>query len=419
MIKKFLDNGLSVYFYPIDNAYSTTIGLYVNSGSKKELPEQNGITHLLEHLYFRKLGDLSQSELYKKMDEMGAELKASTHKELLRFYMKFRPKYFTRALNIVKKIILTDKWTKEELEAEKKVVFNELYEQESRLYYEGITDSVIWKSHPLAMPVIGNEKTLKRMTLDDILIYKEKIFAKQNICLLVTGNISEEMMSNCEAVMGDIKLCDNIEKFRDNKIILGDRNPDICMVDSKWDYVDIDLCFDLVKSINRYELILLNSILGGGTGSRLQCYLREQLGLTSNVHSYLETYTDAGIIHIFMSTHKNNVLKCIEAVTDVLRLMKSNIASVDMNTNMPYFTDNLWYRMEDSEKLNLELGWELFQDIEPYTIEEEIKMYNRITKEDLMNLSKVIFTPQNTSLIIMGSTNNTTKKQLERILQNL
>lgn len=98
MEKTILKNGLIVYYYPIKNAYSTSIGLYINIGARNETYEQSGISHVLEHLHFRRLEQLSQKELYLKMDKIGATLKASTHKELMRFYMKLRPNHFNVAI---------------------------------------------------------------------------------------------------------------------------------------------------------------------------------------------------------------------------------------------------------------------------------------------------------------------------------
>jgi len=144
MDKNVLKNGLIVYYYPIDNAYSTSIGLYINAGSKMELPEQNGITHMLEHMHFRRLEELSQNELYFSMDKIGANLRAMTHKEYMRFYMKCRPKFFQDTIKFFKKIISMYNWSDEDFEQEKKVVLNELDSKESNVYWESCMDSLVW-----------------------------------------------------------------------------------------------------------------------------------------------------------------------------------------------------------------------------------------------------------------------------------
>lgn len=80
-----LDNGLTVLFHQMPNTHSVTVGLYVKAGCLYENEHHIGITHLLEHLHFRKLGVLSQKELYYKMECIGSTLRAATYRDFLKF----------------------------------------------------------------------------------------------------------------------------------------------------------------------------------------------------------------------------------------------------------------------------------------------------------------------------------------------
>ena len=87
-----------------------------------------------------------------------------------------------------------------------------------------------------------------------------------------------------------------------------------------------------------------------------------------------------------------------------------------MATNLPYFTENLWYWIEDTSLLNSELGWEVFRQYKPLTIEDRIKEYQQVTKENLMSMAQKIFLPENVSLLIVGSVGSITKKKLKQLL---
>ena len=78
-----LSNGLTVIFYPIQYTKSVEIGLYVKAGSRYETKRNNGITHLLEHIHFRQLGEMSQEEIYQETECMGSSLQGTTYKENL------------------------------------------------------------------------------------------------------------------------------------------------------------------------------------------------------------------------------------------------------------------------------------------------------------------------------------------------
>ena len=416
MEKQIFKNNLVVYYYPIDTAYSTSIGLYVNSGSSQELEEKNGITHLLEHLHFRRLGELEQRDLYVAMDKIGASLRAMTHKECMRFYLKVRPVFFRNAIEFFSKIISMYEWTDEDFEAEKKIVLNELASKESQVYTELIMDKIVWERHPLGMPIIGTTESINNLKLDDIIEYKRAAFSSGNIALIITGNITEEMKRDVSSLFANITLSEFVPKKEKGLNFYNKKGPNIKLLPYQWDCVDVKLSFRVVDVLNSYELMVLNSILGGGTGAKLQYVLREKLALTSDIYSYVESYSAGSDIRIALTTHKNHIYDCIEAIINIVEDLKYKITNEDMATNLPYFTENLWYWIEDTSLLNSELGWEVFRQYKPLTIEDRIKEYQQVTKENLMSMAQKIFLPENVSLLIVGSVGSITKKKLKQLL---
>ena len=105
MFRYSLMNGLQILCYPIPHAYSTAIALYVKCGSINETEQNNGITHLMEHLHFRAMDGISQNELYYRMEKIGSPLRATTYKDLLRFYIKTRPNHLMEAVAFFQSIL--------------------------------------------------------------------------------------------------------------------------------------------------------------------------------------------------------------------------------------------------------------------------------------------------------------------------
>lgn len=98
-----LPNGIKTIYYPIQQTHSITIGLYIKVGSRYENSSNNGITHLLEHLHFRRLGVLTQEEIYHNMESLGSTLRAATHKDFVRYHMKVRPKHLNECIVFLRK----------------------------------------------------------------------------------------------------------------------------------------------------------------------------------------------------------------------------------------------------------------------------------------------------------------------------
>ncbi len=418
MEKVTLKNGMIIYYYPLDRAYSTSIGLYINSGSSSEPKDKNGISHLLEHIHFRHLEDMSQKELYTMMDKIGAPLRAITYKEYMRFYLKVRPVFFCEAIEIFKKIITMYSWTKEDFKTEKKIVFNELVSKSDYVYTDQIMDSLIWGENPLSMPIIGTEETIDNLSLEDIIEYKKQVFFAGNIALVITGNITKETKKITKNLFEKI----HIPTCGLNKKRMCCENPkrelSINLSPHNWEYVDIKLSFKSEHNPNLYELMVLNSILGGGTSSKLQGVLREKLTLTSDIYSYVEHFSEATNIRISLTTHKNNIYRCVREIVNVINNLKSEISDEDMDTNLTYFTENLWFWLEDPELLNSEIGCEVFNNV-PLSIEDKIAEYKSITKSSLMHLSKNLFTPDNATLLIAGTVKHISKNKISSIMSCL
>lgn len=419
MEKEIFQNGIAVYYYPLESTHSTSIGLYIKTGSSSELKGRNGITHLLEHLHFRHLYNMTQKELYLTMDKMGASLRATTYKEIMQFNLKVRPMFFNKAIEIFQKIVTTYDWSEEELEAEKNVVYNEIASKEAYVYTEPIMDSIVWKDHPLSMPVIGKKEDISKLKLDDIIKYKQQSFSSGNIALVITGRIFEGMKQIVKNVFENISISNSMTSINSQHSKYIRSSLDVKIVQNKWDYVDIMMSFKAECNSNRYELMVLNSILGGGTTSKLQWCLREEFALTSDIYSYVESFSDDRSIRVSLTTHKRNICDCIIKIVSVINNLKNGITDEDMEANLPYFTENLWYWLDDSELLNAEIGWDVFNACDPLTVEERIAKYKQINKNRLMNLARKMFVSSNTALLIVGSAEGVSKKTVSNILLQL
>ena len=418
-----LSNGLRMLYCQIVDAYSTSIGLYVKCGSRYEDISNNGVTHFLEHIHFRRLGSLSQDEIYYKTESMGSTLRACTYKDFLRFYMKTHPKHFLDCLMIFKEILASTLWTKEDVELERKVILNELYEKSTYVNIESVVAKAVWGNNPLSLPIIGNEDSIKSLTLQSIVDYKNIAFQKERILLVITGCISERNMAKAKEMLEKVTLATEGPKALvcvSPKPRYVERKPDVCFSNCNWSIVDVCISFDVdIDFVQTEELAILNSILGGGYGSILQRSIREKKCLSSNVYSYFDFYEDAAVLHISFSIEKKNVYDGISGIMILLQGLKKRISERDFLATMPFFTNNLRFLPEDPMTMNFELGWQSFvRNREFLSVEEQIVQYEKVSIKRLVEISNSIFKPENTVITILGSTNKLTKKEIRRIVQD-
>lgn len=406
MYEKRLNNGLKIVEYPIDNAQSIEIGLYIKAGARYENKDDNGITHLLEHMHFRQLGNMKQKEIYEYAEKMGSTLRGTTYKEMLCFNIKVRPKYLKKSLNLFEKIITTYEWTEEQLKSEKKVVISEIREKEDNNENQKIIDRVIWNKHPLSNSILGNASNIKRITLQKLVQYKKKIFCKDNMLLVITGAINEEEIIWINKKFEAIAINECLQKINSNNMIDGQfkRKHNYLMKNyPEWNLINMQLIFDVdLKQIKENELLFFNSIVGGGDGSYLQQEIRDKRGMVYDIYSYGEIFSDKAVWSIVYSIEKDQLYLSLNVIVKMLKMLKTVISQEDIEKNMPFFTENLWYWTEGTKELNFQLGNDFIKNKIGLTINERIKENEKINYERMQKVAEIILKNKNMSLIVMG-----------------
>ena len=406
MYEKRLNNGLKIVEYPIDNAQSIEIGLYIKAGARYENKGDNGITHLLEHMHFRQLGNMKQKEIYEYAEKMGSTLRGTTYKEMLCFNIKVRPKYLKKSLNLFEKIITTYEWTEEQLKSEKKVVISEIREKEDYNENQKIIDRVIWNKHPLSNSILGNASNIKRITLQKLVQYKKKIFCKDNMLLVITGAINEEEIIWINKKFEAIAINECLQKINSNNMNDGQfkRKHNYLMKNyPEWNLINMQLIFDVdLKQIKENELLFFNSIVGGGDGSYLQQEIRDKRGMVYDIYSYGEIFSDKAVWSIVYSIEKDQLYLSLNVIVKMLKMLKTVISQEDIEKNMPFFTENLWYWTEGTKELNFQLGNDFIKNKIGLTINERIKENEKINYERMQKVAEIILKNKNMSLIAMG-----------------
>lgn len=417
-----LTSGVNIFLYPIRPSHSIAISLYTRYGSAFEERQSIGITHLLEHMFFRRLGKMTQGELYQSMEEIGGTLNAVTYKSMIRFSMKVRPQYLEKCLQFFKEIVVCDGWSQSELENERKIVLNELNEKNSYMDIDRIFDEFSFKGSPIAYPTIGTVESIMNITIEDINALKKTLFSVGDVNLVVAGKVEDESKDIIIDTFKNVNLDSHPKIEIPKPLHMYKRKPDIKLIDTSWEFVDIKIGFDvnLEDNIREYEVKFLNSILGGGIGSILQREIREKLGLSSNIYSEFVILDNLVQLRINFSVDKADIYRSISAVITIINNMKQGIEKRFYDSNIIFFTDNLWFNLENPEWINEDICWHntLYSD-NTYSLKNKIKNYSEITLQSLVELSKKIFEPNNTTIVIMGNTKKITIKEIKNIVNKL
>lgn len=413
-----LKNGLKLYFEKLPYTHSLSVDLCVRAGTKYENDDEEGITHFLEHMHFRWLKDYTQQELYYFMESIGTTLRAVTYKDFLRFYIKIHPLYFDKALCIFKSILETVKWPEFEIEKEKNVVLNEIYEKDG-VDIDELSSSYYFKGSRLEKSILGSEETVKSFSSEQISAHKQAFFNTDNMAIFVSGPIENKHLVILENMLGEINLSAGNRFYSNQKPKrFKKRSPDIVLVQSDWDFIDVDISVDVdIDNIALYEIDVLNCILGEGVGSRLQCLIREKLCYVYDISSVVEKFEEMCILHIRFSVQKHLLYRCLEAIVNVLNEMKTKLDFKDLDTTLPFFNENISFSLDDPQETNFINEYNLFVlDRTDFKcmFGNSVNTINR-----LMNISDMLFKPQNISVVCLGGCEDIKKIRIKCIIQAL
>ncbi len=370
--KERLINGIPVLMVPMRNYRSVATGIWVKSGSRYEPEEKNGISHFIEHMFFKGTTKRTQKEIAIEVDSLGGELNAFTSKETTTFYIKVLDQFLEKGLELLSDIYTNSTFPEEEIEKEKLIIKEEikLVEDTPDDYIHDLFYETVWDRSGLGQPILGRRETIKRFTRDSLLEYKKRFYGIEEIVISCAGNFNPEtILPYLNKYFGNINegstphAITKPEFHRRTNII-------------KKDLSEVHICIGVeafeLSNPKRYHLALLNAILGGGISSRLFQEVREKRGLAYSIYSFVSLYRDIGVWGVYAGTSK----KRYEEVIDIIKKEMLNLSET--------ITDDEFKRAKDQLKGNLILGLESTGNMMNHIARQEIYYKRHLSQEEII-----------------------------------
>src|SRR5471030_2362357 len=191
-----LANGVRVITEAMQHVRSVSVGIWVGAGSRRETPEQNGITHFIEHMLFKGTTSRSAEDIARSVDALGGNLDAFTAKELVCFNTKVLDQHLGVAFDVLADLVLNPLFREEDIEKEKGVILEEIKmeaDQPEFVLHETFISN-FWKGHSLGKPILGTKETVKNFGRNSLCEYFSRVYAPQNILITAAGNLNHEKM---------------------------------------------------------------------------------------------------------------------------------------------------------------------------------------------------------------------------------
>src|SRR5512141_2535159 len=194
--KDTLSNGIRVVSETLPKSRSVSLGVWVKVGSRHELPEIGGMSHFIEHLFFKGTKKRTAKDIAIEMDSIGGEMNAFTSQETTTYYAKVVDEHLPVAIDILSDILLHSKFDPLEMEKERKVILEEIkgVEDTPDDYIHELFNNTVWADNSLGRPILGTRDTIKALKHEDLIAYINSYYSPREIVISAAGNFEHKRL---------------------------------------------------------------------------------------------------------------------------------------------------------------------------------------------------------------------------------
>ena len=389
-----LPGGARLVLESMPERHSTSVVLMFAGGSRLEDDRLGGVSHFIEHLYFKGTRRRpSSKEIADAIEGVGGFINASTDKELTAYWARVPSEHMGLGLDVLFDIVANSKLDPEDVEKERMVILDELrmYQDQPQELVQNLFEELVWPGHPLGRDIAGTEASVSRLTRDDILEYADAHYRLPNMVVGAAGSLDVE--ETIDLVARGLSLGADADgslsaaaplPLESPRVLVRRRDTEqahVCLGARALSYMDPD----------RYALDLLNTVLGEGMSSRLFLNIRERLGLAYDVHSFTQKHRDTGYIGMYIGVEPKKASDAVNAAIAELRGLGETEVSNEELTRAKEFTKGR-LRLE-LETTNGVAFWLTYQQLllgAIKTIDEELALVDAVSAEDVQRVARQV-----------------------------
>src|SRR5438093_2345373 len=404
--KETFGNGLVLITEPMRTLRSVAVGVWMKRGSRHETPEQNGISHFIEHLLFKGTETRTAQDIALIVDSVGGQMDAFTTKEYTCFYFKVLDEHLDIAVDLLSDIVRHPKFIPEEVEKERKVIYEEIKmvdDTPDELVYDIFSQSS-WRNHPLGRPIQGTRRSVSRMHLPMLIRFFRDSYQPANLMITAAGNLEHQRLA--DAIR---KAFEPIPNTSSPVPIKPPRTSGTVVVREKKELGQLHLCLGVpcfgAPPERRYREYVLNTLLGGTMSSRLFQHIREERGLAYSVFSSVNSFLDSGNLMVYAATSPESGKEVVELILQEFRRLKEGpVGQSELQMARDHLKGSLMLSLESSSSRMSNLARQEFYYGRQFTVNEILAGIDAVSGEHLLRLSREIFDPSSCTLAVLGQT---------------
>jgi predicted Zn-dependent peptidase len=389
-----LPGGAKLVTASLPERLSSSIVVMVGGGSRLEDDRLAGVSHFIEHLFFKGTHRRPTSkEIADAIEGVGGFINASTDKELTAYWARVPSEHTDLGFDVLFDIMSNSKLDPADIERERAVILEELkmYQDQPQDFVQNLFEELMWPGHPLGRDIAGTQQSVSRLTRDDILEYANSQYRLPNVVIGAAGTVVEEEI--VELVRPRLTLPADAngsipvvapDALSGARVLVRRKRTEqahICVGVRAYSYVHPD----------RYVIDLLNTVLGEGMSSRLFLNIRERLGLAYDVHSFTQKHRDTGYLGVYLGVDPKKAVEAVNAViAELRRLSERDVLPEELERAKEFTKGRLRLELETTNGVAFWLSYQELLLGEIRTIEEELVLIDAVSAEDIKRVATEI-----------------------------
>ncbi len=389
-----LNNGHTVIIDEIHNNPIVTVDIWIKTGSVNENEKNNGVSHFLEHLFFKGTAKHPNGETAMILENLGARLNASTGKDFTHYYVTAASKNADTAIELLSDMLLNPAIPQEEFEKEKKVVLEEIRRSNDDVgdkIFKNLTD-MVFNGSTYSYETLGTTQSIENISRNDVFDYYKKYYTPQNMVTVIAGDVNPEKTLEsvktafAEKNVKSARISANNQKIQKTdkkyiKIETGKYNSGYMLVGFKGT--------DIKNLKDNLALDIASVILAGDETSRLYKALKDKENLVTSVTSYHLSMKDTSIFVIDTNFAPQNYETVTKIVTDeIAKLLQNGITQEELDRAVKSYKRAYAFSKESVDEISSSVGYSqtIYGNLDYYT--QYIQNLEKITAKDVLKAAR-------------------------------
>lgn len=401
-----LDNGLRVVVAELPHLHTATVALYIKVGSRFEVPEDNGLSHFVEHMLFRgSQRHQSSYELNFAIERLGATLYAETGRDCGLFQLSLEPDSLDAGLEILGALLSSPRFS--EIELERELVLEELKEdydeKDVEINADDIARGLLFGDHALGQRIVGPKANVDRFDIDDVRRHFQRFYCGANMLLCIAGPVDPTAVTElARDRLGALPAGALIETVA----------PEFDQSAAQYVHIDdpgsqsaISLLLRAVPELDPDypALTALMRVLDDGMSTRLHYRLCDQLGLAYSINASLEPLHDITLVDVSANTGHEKVAPLLRELLKLLSEFRDEpISAAELDKVQRRYRYDLLASIDEPNAVAAQLGG-IALYYEPPSLDEKIARMQAITVDDVQRVARRIIRPQSLTVAVVGT----------------